>query len=232
MSFENRGNALVDLLRELNENDLGYVLVGGYAVSSFNTRFSTDLDIVVTPEDRDAFVAFLEDRGFERTDSHEKRWVYDTEVLQYEKRLAPQEPVGFDLLVNGLGCRQTTAQWSFDYLTEHSADREVSGGTRTTTARVLDGAVLVAVKLHSARESDLRDVVAIAEVIDLETVTPHLYRGDEDALREQLQRGLDILGTEDLKHGYRSDFGASTVSDETVTELKAYLSAQLERLSQ
>ena len=71
-----------------------------------------------------------------------------------------------------------------------------------------------------------------AEVIDLETATPHLYRGDEDALREQLQHGLDILDTEDLKHGYRSDFGASAVSSETVAELEAYLSAQLERLSE
>lgn len=231
MSFENRSNALVDLLGELNENDLGYVLVGGYAVSSFNTRFSTDLDIVVTPEDKESFVVFLEDRGFEATDSHEKTWVYDTEVLQYEKRLAPQQPIGFDLLINGLGCRQTTAQWSYDYLIKHSAQRQVSGGTRTTTARVLDGAVLVAVKLHSARESDLRDVVAIAETIDIDTVTPHLYRGDEDALREQLQRGLALLNSEELEHGYRSDFGAAAVSSETVAELKSYLSAQLERLS-
>ena len=92
--------------------------------------------------------------------------------------------------------------------------------------------VLAAVKLHSARESDLRDVVAIAEVIDLKTVIPHLYRGDEDVFRERLQCGLDIHYTEDLKHGYRSDFGASAVSSETIMGLKAYLSVQLERLSQ
>lgn len=231
MSFENRSNALVDLLEAVNENDLDYVLVGGYAVSSFNTRFSTDLDIVVMSEEKDAFVAFLEARAFEETESHEKAWVYDTEVIEYEKRLAPQQPIGFDLLVNGLGCRQTTAQWSFDYLAKHTAEREVSGGTRTTTARVLQGAVLAAVKLHSARETDLRDVVAIAQEIDLDTVTSHLYRGDEDALREQLQCGLDILDSEGLEHGYRSDFGASAVSSETVTELRAYLSEQIGRLS-
>jgi hypothetical protein len=31
-------------------------------------------------------------------------------VIGFEKRLTPQQPIGFDLLVNGLGCRQTEAQ--------------------------------------------------------------------------------------------------------------------------
>jgi radical SAM superfamily enzyme YgiQ (UPF0313 family) len=78
VSFDARSSALIDLLEELDESDLQYVLVGGYAVSTFNTRFSTDLDIVVLPEAKDAFVGFLEARGFELTDSHAKEWVYDT----------------------------------------------------------------------------------------------------------------------------------------------------------
>src|SRR6056297_1553493 len=230
MSFNNRSDALIELLEELTQRDHEYVLVCGYAVSTFNARFSTDLDIVVAPDSKADFVEFLEQRDFEETDSHAKEWFYDTEVIEYEKRLTPQQPIGFDLLVNGLGCRQTEAQWSFDYLYDHSHQQEVSGGTVTTTARVIDGAVLVAAKLHSGRETDLRDVLAVAEEIDLETVTPHLHRGDEDALRAQLERGLKILKSEDLKHGYRSDFGASAVSTETVTALQQYLSEQVEQL--
>jgi hypothetical protein len=231
VSFDARSSALIDLLEELDESDLQYVLVGGYAVSTFNTRFSTDLDIVVLPEAKDAFVGFLEARGFELTDSHAKEWVYDTEVLEYEKRIAPQQPIGFDLLVSGLGCRQTEAQWSFDYLHRHSTQREISGGTATTTARVVDGAVLVAAELHSGRESDLRDVLAIAETSDLEAVTPHLHRGDEAALREQLERGIEILESDELRHGFRSDFGASAVSEATVAEVERYLAGQIDRLS-
>jgi len=231
MSFSNRSTALIDLLDEINESDLQYVLVGGYAVSAFNARFSTDLDIVVLPEEKDAFVEFLEAREFEETDSHRKKWVYDTAVIEYEKRLTPQQPIGFDLLVNGLGCRQTEAQWSFDYLSSHSSSAEISGGTAVTTAHVIDGAVLVAAKLHSGRETDIRDVLAVAEEIDLEAVTPHLHRGDENALREQLERGIEILDSDELRHGFRSDFGASAVSEQTVADLKAYLSDQITRLS-
>jgi len=231
MSFHNRSDALIELLDELSEEGHEYVLVGGYAVSAFNARFSTDLDIVVALDSKSKFVEFLEQRDFEKTDSHAKEWFYDTEVIEYEKRLTPQQPIGFDLLVNGLGCRQTEAQWSFDYLYDHSQQQEVSGGTVTTTARVIDGAVLVAAKLHSGRETDLRDVLAVAEEIALDSVTAHLRRGDEDALREQLERGLEILGSEELKHGYRSDFGASAVSAETVSSLQEYLSSQVDQLS-
>ncbi|WP_135305566.1 nucleotidyltransferase family protein [Haloarcula amylovorans] len=231
MSFHNRSDALIELLEELTQEGHEYVLVGGYAVSAFNARFSTDLDIVVAPDSKDEFVEFLERQDFEETDSHAKEWFYDTEVIEYEKRITPQQPIGFDLLVNGLECRQTEAQWSFDYLYDHSHQQEVSGGTVMTTARVIDGAVLVAAKLHSGRETDLRDVLAVAEEIDLRTVTPHLQWGDEDALRKQLKRGLEILNSDKLKHGFRSDFGASAVSEETVTALRKYLSSQIDRLS-
>jgi len=231
MSFNNRSDALIELLEELTEAGHEYVLVGGYAVSAFNARFSTDLDIVVAPEAKAALVDLLEHRGFGKTDSHAKEWFYDTEVIEYEKRLTPQQPIGFDLLVNGLGCRQTEAQWSFDYLYDHSHQQEVSGGTVATTARVIDGAVLIAAKLHSGRETDLRDVLAVAEEIDLDSVTPHLRRGDDDALREQLERGLEIVESDELKHGFRSDFGASAISEETVTALQEYLSVQIGQLS-
>ena len=120
MRFNNPSNALIELLEELTQQGHEYVLVGGYAVSAFNAHFSTDLDIVVAPDSKADFVEFLEQQGFEETDSHGKKWLYDTEVIEYEKRLTPQQPIGFDLLVNGLGCRQTEAQCSFDYLYDHS----------------------------------------------------------------------------------------------------------------
>lgn len=227
MSFSARSEALVELLEAIDEAGLGYVLVGGYAVSAFETRFSTDLDIVVAPETVTKYVSFLTDREFERQGTHEKEWAYATEVIEYEKRLGPKQPIGVDLLVNGLGCRQTQAQWSYDYLTAHSTEQEVSGGTVSTTARVVDGAVLVAAKLHSGRETDVRDVLAVAEEIDLQNVTPHLTRGEPDALRDSLDRGLDVLDSDELRHGFRSDFGASAVSTETVDQLRVYLGERI-----
>jgi len=207
-----------------------YVLVGGYAVSAFNARFSTDLDIVVAPDSRLTSSSSSNSGASKKRTATPRSGSTTPKVIEYEKRLTPQQPIGFDLLVNGLGCRQTEAQWSFDYLYDHSHQQEVSGGTVRTTARVIDGAVLVAAKLHSGRETDLRDVLAVAEEIDLDAVTPHLRRGDDDALREQLERGLEILESDELKHGFRSDFGASVVAEETVSALQGYLSAEIDHL--
>lgn len=227
MSFSERSEALVELLEAVDDAGLGYVLVGGYAVSAFETRFSTGLDVVVANETVDDYDSFLTDRGFERQEIHEKNWAYATEVVEYERRLGPKQPIGVDLLVNGLGCRQTGAQWSYDYLTAHSAEERVRAGTVTTTADVVDGTVLVAAKLHSGRATDIRDVLAVAEQIDLSAVTRHIERGEPGALRDSLQRGLDVLDTDELRHGFRSDFGASTVSTETVERLRAYLEERI-----
>jgi len=66
MSQEDRSEALIEVLEELEQSDIGFVLVGGYAISQFETRFSTDLDLVIAPDDYDEVVAFLEAHGFER----------------------------------------------------------------------------------------------------------------------------------------------------------------------
>lgn len=66
MSQEERSEALIDVLADLERSTIDFVLVGGYAVSQFETRFSTDLDLVIAPEDTDAVVTFLEEHDFER----------------------------------------------------------------------------------------------------------------------------------------------------------------------
>ncbi|MBS3816722.1 MAG: hypothetical protein KGY76_04070 [Candidatus Thermoplasmatota archaeon] len=228
MAFTERGGTLIELLEKLEESDIPYVLIGGYATSAFNPRFSTDLDVVISSEEIEKISTFLEQNDFELTDRHQKDWSYDREVKEYKKPVGPDLPVGFDLLVNGLGCRQTDAEWSFKYLYEHSSKREVRAGTRKASAQVADPEILIAAKLHSGRETDLRDVTALVDDVDLEDVKEHLYRGDENALQRQLEKGLEILAGEELKHGYKSDFGESSVPEKSVQKLKDFLSKQVE----
>jgi len=232
MSFEERSDALVELLERLEKEGYDYVLVGGYAVSASNPRFSTDLDVVVAPGDVGTLRDFLDRQGFELERRHANEdWFYDREVGEYTKKVDGL-PVGFDLLVNGLGCRQTDAEWSFDHLREHSSRREVMAGTRSTIARIAESELLLAAKLHSGRETDLRDATAlVGDIDDLEKVTKHLNRGEEEAVRRRLERGVEILESEDLKQGYKSDFGEASVPEESVEALKQYLLEQVERLS-
>ena len=229
MSQEERSEALIGVLEDLQESDIGFVLVGGYAVSQFETRFSTDLDLVIAPDDYDEIVAFLEEHDFERDEELEvppDETIYNREIELFERSEGLVHPVGVDVFVNGLGCRQTKAEWSFEYLREHSTEQTISGGSRLTTARTADGEVLVAAKLHSGRPTDLADVLAAVPEIDFETVAKHLHRGDEEALRSQLDEARKFIENEGLDHRFKSLFGRSTASQDDVKELLSFLDAQ------
>ena len=229
MSQEERSEALIDVLGDLERSTVDFVLVGGYAVSQFETRFSADLDLVIAPEDTDTVVTFLEDHDFERKDELEvppEETAYDREIELFERTEGLPYPIGVDLLVNGLGCRQTEAEWSFNYLRDHSSETTISGGTRSTTASVADGEVLVAAKLHSARKTDLADVLAAAPHVDFPTVTSHLYRGDEDALQSQLREAQEFIEDGGLDHRFKSMFGQSTASPDDIDALLEFLREQ------
>lgn len=47
MSLSERQAELVETHRAVHDADLPYVLVGGWAVSAFQTRFTTDVDMVI-----------------------------------------------------------------------------------------------------------------------------------------------------------------------------------------
>lgn len=229
MSQEERSEALIEVLEDLQESDIGFVLVGGYAVSQFETRFSTDLDLVIAPEDYDEVVAFLEEHNFERDEELEvppDETIYNREIELFERSEGLVHPVGVDVLVNGLGCRQTKAEWSFEYLHEHSTVRTITGGSRSTTARTADGEVLVAAKLHSGRPTDLADVLAAVPEIDFETVAMHLHRGDEEALRSQLNEAREFIENGGLDHRFKSLFGQSAASQDDIETLLNFLEAQ------
>lgn len=229
MSQEDRSEALIEVLEELEQSDIGFVLVGGYAISQFETRFSTDLDLVIAPDDYDEVVTFLEARDFERTADLEvppEETIYNREIECFERSEGLPHPVGVDILVNGLGCRQTEAEWSFDYLRTHSTSTTVSGGTRSTTARAANGEVLVAAKLHSGRKTDLADVLAAIPSIDLDMVEAHLHRGDGDALRTQLSEAQAFIEEGGLDHRFKSMFGQSSASAEDIETLLQFLKQQ------
>ena len=189
MSQENRSDALIEVLDQLEQSDIQFVLVGGYAISQYETRFSTDLDLVIAPDDYDELMSFLQAHDFDRRaelDVPSEETIYNREIELFERTEGLIHPVGVDVLVNGLGCRQTGAEWSFEYLRAHSTEATISGATTKTTARAAEGEILVAAKLHSARETDLADVLAMVPEVDFKKVESHLHRGDEEALQSQL----------------------------------------------
>ena len=59
-----REQEVIKILTLLLDKKLDFVVVGGYAVSTYKKRFSIDLDLVVRQEDMEKFEELLEKEGY------------------------------------------------------------------------------------------------------------------------------------------------------------------------
>ena len=194
MKFIKRETDILKALKTLVETKLDFVVVGGFAVSGLTRhRFSVDCDVVVARRELEKLERILEREGFTK---HAERAgfdeVYGGEFTSYNKEVE-ELPVTFDLLVGSLVCRATGAAWSFDYIKKHSIQANIAGIETSVTCRVPEKELLIALKIHSARKADIRDVVMLRERADFEKVLKHLRKGREEALRNQIIRVIQAL---------------------------------------
>lgn len=164
MKFVERENEILRTIRRLKEENLDFIVVGGYAVSALaRHRFSVDCDLVVPQErktefeevlKRDGFVKHVQKAGFDAA--------YGGEFMSYVKKV-DDLPVTVDLLVGSLVCRATGASWSFDYIKKSSVIATILGYGVSVECRIPERELLIAFKLHSGRRADVRDFVLLRE---------------------------------------------------------------------
>jgi hypothetical protein len=113
MRFVNKENEILRTLDVLVEEEMDFVVVGGYAVSGLGKhRFSVDCDIVISKAKLGETQAVLKRRGYEiEIEKTGFDGTYAGEFVRYKKKVG-ELPVTFDLLVGSLVCRTTGAAWS------------------------------------------------------------------------------------------------------------------------
>ena len=154
------------------DKDLNFIVVGGYAVSTYKKRFSIDLDVIVKEKDLEKFEEILKKKGYVLHYEKEISLLYGENFKRFIKKIR-NLPVNIDLLINGLVSRTTDATWSFDYIKNHAVKRKLNSLVFLTPEKEL----LIAMKLHSGRLSDIRDIVALMPC-NKETLKRHLLKGD------------------------------------------------------
>jgi len=227
MSLPDREQELLTTLDAINDAGLPYVLVGGWAVIAFNQRFSTDVDLVVPEDAVEEYESFLRDHDYDRTSEHDTSGIYEGRFIQYSKHVG--NPVSIELMVNALRCRQTDAGWSYRYLDQHAQPVTV-GRTVSVDTRIPERELFLAIKLHSGRFTDTRDVIAAATDADFDRVETHLHRGDPDALSEQLAGINEQLADESFVDAFKGEFQQQTVPEATIERVRDFLATQQERL--
>lgn len=227
MSPGERESELLETMDAVIDAELPYVLVGGWAIAAFDQRFTTDVDIVIPATAVDDYTAILADRAFEKTADREWNDPYEGRTIRFEKDVG--YPVRFDVMVDALGCRQTEATWSYRYLAQHSVATELKTG-RPVTARIPEQELLFAVKLHSGRRADSRNLVVLATGADFDRVTTHLHRGDLQKLAERIDIVLERLSAEGFEDAFKGVFERQTVPDRDVEVVVEFLRDQRRRL--
>lgn len=200
--FIKRENRIFDILQRLSDQ-FPLVVVGGYAISAYKHRFSIDADIVIQKARKDQCEAILKENGFRKTQSKKLDASYSSEFVRFEHS---QEKVFIDLLVEGVGVRQTGAFFRFDFLMDHSRERKITGIEKEINVLVPCREVLIIMKLHSGRLTDLRDVAALAYDLDMELVRKHLFQGGRSVLRKQMSTLAFLIGQQDFIDSFKGVF--------------------------
>lgn len=221
MARSERRAELVDTYRAIKAEGLSHVLVGGWAVSAFRTRFTVDIDVVVPSDALDDYDAVLTDRGYTNVLDEDVSHVYEGRMVGYNADVG-ENTVGFEMMADALRCRQTDAEWSYRYLEEHSTIREL-GMAPEIEARIPNPELLFAIKLHSGRTADTRDLVVIASEADLDLVDRHLHRGDRQRLAERIEQVLDRMTDESFEDSFKGVFQQSSLPEPDVGRVVTYL---------
>ena len=229
MSLPERQSELVDTHRAIQAEELPHVLVGGWAVSAFQTRFTTDVDMVVPATALEVYDGLLEDLGYSKEFDSDVANVYEGRIVRYEKPVG-DNAVEFDALVGALRCRQTDAEWSYRYLESHSVVESLEVAD-DLTARIPEPALLFALKLHSGRLADARDLVVVGSQAELDRIERHVDRGDPDALVGQIERVLETLEGDGFEDSFKGVFRQEELPETDISTLVAFLQRQLKRFS-
>ena len=199
-----RENEIFDIIEKLSKKNLDFIVVGGYAVSAFKHRFSMDADLVISSNDLAKFEIALKENGFKKIISKQLENIYKSKFVRYQK--GKEFSVSINLMVDGIAARQIDASFSFQLLAENSEKQKIVGTEREVAVKIPKKEILIALKLHSGRLTDFRDVVALSKNINVDGIKKLLLRGNKEVVRENLKKFCSAVETENFINSFKGVF--------------------------
>lgn len=104
-----------------------------------------------------------------------------------------------------------------------SVEKEIEGSEESVQVRVPSEELLIAVKLHSGRLTDARDVVALIEDADMEEVEKHIDREDRERLRQVLENIEQTISDTDFEDSFKGVFSQNTLPTKQIQRLQGFI---------
>jgi hypothetical protein len=204
-----RENEILRTLEAVYPKGDRFTLIGGYAVDAYSPlpRYSVDCDMVIPKIELEALGGVLRELGYADGGAQWRDELSGLETRKFVKAVGA-ESVSVDMLIDGIRCRQTEAVWTEREVRGSSKDMRVVGVSRAVLSRVASRELLIAMKLHSGRGTDLRDVVMISESADWDFVARWTGRGANDKVAAQLHRAVDEMTKSDFEGQLKAGFSS------------------------
>lgn len=218
-----REKEIMRMLHILLDQKLEFIVIGGYAVATYKKRFSVDLDLVVREEDLEKFEAICKKEGYKLGYDRDIHVLYGEKFKRYVATIKGFK-VSVDLLINGLVSRSTDATWNFDYVKTHAVKGSLEGAELPMPEREL----LMAMKFHSGRLGDMRDIVAMMPV-DERKLEKHIMIGNIERLKKNMQRQENFLNKPQFDDSFKGVFGVKAYNHHDVEETKKLIAILMEK---
>lgn len=214
--FVERENEIFRILDKLTREGVDFILIGGYAVSAYQRRFSVDADIVVKEEQLELIRTILKKNGFEHYKSRTLENVYNG---KFEAFIMKSDlPITVDMLINAVSSRQTDASWSFEVFKKNSEEKEIKGIEKSITTKIPIKELLIATKIHACRLTDVRDVVAICNDTNVDKIIEFSKRGEFNKLRENIRRFDEIIHNKKFIDSFKGVFSLEKLSIKNIKD--------------
>jgi hypothetical protein len=216
--------ASVAALTLLTSAEVGAVLIGGYAISSFAFgRTSVDLDLVIDGRKAPPARALLEASGFALSRSRRLQGGDYAGAFELWRH-----PSGgrVDLLVGGVQDRKVGVWMAQGYLAKNSEERAVRAafGAPAVRCRVATRELLIALKLQPFRLVDRRDIFALCfDAPDSPALRRHLDQLGNPILGVRLRQMPAIVEARAFEDSFKGVY--RVVSERVLARLKRNLGA-------
>ncbi|MEK6859513.1 MAG: nucleotidyltransferase family protein [Nanoarchaeota archaeon] len=214
MGLLEREREVLRLIELFKENDFKFIVIGGYAVSTYKKRFSIDLDVVIKESDFLKFEELLLKEGYSLSYEKEIALLYGENFKRFRKKMNDL-PVDVDLLINGLVSRTTDATWSFENIEKNSQKRKLDNLEFLTPVREL----LISMKMHSGRLSDTRDIVVLMPC-DKNKLKEFLLRGRLDKLKSSIKKQALFIEKPQFDDSFKGIFGIRAYNQKEIESIK------------
>jgi len=219
-----REKEVLRLIELFKDNNLKFIVIGGYAVSTYKKRFSVDLDVMIKEDDLIKFEELLLKEGFSIDYEKEIALLYGENFKRFRKKMN-NLPVDVDLLINGLVSRTTDATWSYENINKNSKKRKLDNLEFLTPAREL----LISMKMHSGRLSDVRDIIVLMPC-NIDKLKEFLLRGNLSSLKVSIKKQALFIEKPQFDDSFKGIFGIQAYNPKEIESAKKLFTELLKKI--